>query len=264
MFADAIFYYLITGAFAGFSAGLLGVGGGLIIVPVLYFVFAAQGIEQAHLMHMALATSLATIVFTSISSTLAHHKKQAVLWPLVWLIAPGIVLGAWAGGMVAADLDSDILKPVFGVFELIIAVYLLTKATPRQHHTLINKVTAGIGGITIGFISAIVGIGGGSMTVPFLHWHNIAMRNAVATSAACGLPIAITATAAFIYAGWQVEIISGPALGFVHLTAFALIVITSFSFAPLGAKVAHAIPEPVLKTGFGLFLLLLSGKMLFG
>ncbi len=254
--------YLLTGAGAGFAAGLLGVGGGLIIVPVLFLVFTAQGIATEHLMHTALATSLATIVFTSISSTRAHHKKNAVLWPLVLLLAPGIALGAWLGGTFAAGLNTAILKPVFGVFELLVAIHLLRKSKPAQHQLTIDRLRAALGGSVIGFVSSLVGIGGGTLTVPFLHWHNIAIRNAVATSAACGLPIALFGTASFIYSGWNIHNLPAHSLGFVNLPAFICIVITSYLCAPLGARVAHAVSDTALKTGFGIFLLVLAASML--
>ncbi len=258
---DALLY-LLTGAIAGFAAGLLGVGGGLIVVPVLYFVFSAQGMDPAIVMHSALATSLATIIVTSISSTLAHHKKHAVLWPLVWRLTPGIAIGAWSGAMLAARLDTTMLKPVFAVFELLVALHLLRRALPKQHCSTLKTASAGLGGLVIGFVSAIVGIGGGTLTVPFLHWHNIAMRQAIATSAACGLPIAVVATAAYIVSGWQAAL-PAPSLGFVHLPALSFIVPTSYLAAPLGAHLAHWLPEKQLQTGFALFLLLLGVKMLF-
>lgn len=257
-----VILYLLTGSFAGFAAGLLGIGGGLIIVPILYFVFASQGIEQSHLMHMALATSLATIIFTSISSSFAHHKKQAVVWSTVFLLAPGICTGAWTGGIIASYLNTDILKPVFGVFEFLVALHLLGNIRTKQHVLLIKPIKATIGGLLIGNVSAIVGIGGGTLTVPFLHWHKFKIRNAIATSAACGLPIALFGTASYIVAGWGINTLPEQTLGYVELSAFASIVIASIIFAPLGAKAAHIIPERTLKTGFGLFLLLLSAKML--
>lgn len=252
---------MLTGACAGFAAGLLGIGGGLIIVPVLYFIFASQDVASTHLMQMALATSLATIIFTSVSSTLAHHRKRAVLWRIVVILAPGIAAGSWLGGVVASNIDSDILKPIFGFFELAVAIHMLSNTSASQHRYSINKISAAIGSAVIGFVSAIVGIGGGTLTVPFLHWHNISIKNAVATSAACGLPIALFGTASFIFAGMDTSQPSGS-MGFVNLTAFAFIVVTSFLAAPLGARAAHALPERALKLGFGIFLLLLSARMI--
>ncbi len=260
-----ILLYILTGAFAGFAAGLLGVGGGLIIVPVLYFIFSTQGYEQQHLMHMALATSLATIISTSISSTLAHHKKQAVLWPTVYLLAPGICLGAWLGASIATELPTAILRPAFGLFELFVAVLMLKQYQSKQHQVFIRPVKAFIGGNIIGSVSAIVGIGGGTLTVPFLHWHNINIKNAIATSAACGLPIALFGTASYIYSGWGISFTSSSSsysLGYVQLNAFLLVAVSSFIIAPLGAKTAHRLADYKLKKIFALLLFLLGIKML--
>ena len=254
--------YCLTGAFAGFAAGLLGIGGGLIIVPVLFFIFSTQAYEQQHLMHMALATSLATIIITSISSTLAHHRKHAVLWPTVLLLSPGICLGAWLGAGFAAQLDTTLLKPIFGFFEIFVAFLMYSQYQSKKHQRTIGIGNGFIGGSIIGGISAIVGIGGGTLTVPFLHWHKINIKNSVATSAACGLPIAIFATAAYVFKGWDISHTQPHMFGFVQLHAFLLISISSFLFAPLGAKLAHTISDVLLKKIFSIFLLLLGLKML--
>jgi len=254
--------YCLTGAFAGFAAGLLGIGGGLIIVPVLFFIFSSQNLDQQHLMHMALATSLATIIITSISSTLAHHKKKAVLWPVVLLLAPGIVLGSWLGASFAAQLDTSTLKPIFGFFEIFVAFLMFSQYQSKQHQLTIKSLNGFIGGNIIGGISAIVGIGGGTLTVPFLHWHKINIKNAVATSAACGLPIALFSTASYIYNGWDIPSTRQYMFGFVQLDAFLLIAISSFLLAPFGAKYAHQISDIALKKTFSVFLLLLGLKML--
>ncbi|MFC1588977.1 sulfite exporter TauE/SafE family protein [Pseudomonadota bacterium] len=255
--------YLATGVFAGLASGLLGVGGGLIIVPVLYFIFSAQNLPAEHIMHMALATSLATIIITSISSARAHHKKKAVLWPVFLLLAPGICIGAWLGGIAASEIKTEILKPAFGVFELFVAVHLLSNRKSQQHAITLSKIKSSIGGFIIGIVSAIVGIGGGTLTVPFLHWHNISIRNAVATSAACGLPIAVFGAASYVYTSWSINNLPEQTLGYVHLPAFVFIIITSFLFAPLGAKLAHRLPENTLKKGFAIFLMLIGLKMIF-
>ena len=253
--------YILTGALAGFAAGLLGVGGGLIIVPVLYFIFSTQAYDQQYLMHMALATSLATIIITSISSTRAHHKRQAVLWHLVVLLSPGIIIGAWLGGIAAAQLDTQILSRSFAVFELLVAINLLLKIQTTNTASQIGKLSATAGGIFIGFISTIVGIGGGTLTVPFLHWFNIPMRKAVATSAACGFPIALIGTASYVYASWNVDTGSAFSLGYLQLYAMTIIASCSFIFAPLGAKVAHSISEKKLRISFAGLLLILSITM---
>jgi uncharacterized membrane protein YfcA len=254
--------YLFTGAVAGLSAGLLGIGGGLIIVPILFFIFSAQAVPAAHVMHMALATSLATIVITSLSSARAHHKRGAVLWPLVISLSPGIIIGAWLGAMLASSLASDILKPVFGVFELLVAIHLLINYKPDTHSSSISTATSTIGGVVIGGVSSTVGIGGGTLTVPFLLWHNISIRNAVASSAACGFPIAVAGTAAYIVSGWNTAGLPAYSLGYVNLPAFAVIIVTSIIAAPAGAALAHKLPEKTLRLFFALCLLALAIRML--
>lgn len=256
-----IILYMLTGAIAGISAGLFGVGGGLIIVPVLYHVFAAQAINPAHLMHMALATSLACIVITSISSSYAHHKKQAVIWPVVLLLAPGIIIGSWLGASYASTLDTRVLKPAFAVFELLVAMSMLINFSVKKT-TDIQAGNGFVAGSFIGFISSIVGIGGGTLTVPILHWYKISIRNAVACSAVCGLPIALLATAAYIYHGWGLHFDNTLTAGYVNISAWLAIISISIFTAPLGAKLAHTIPEKILKNSFAVFLLFLSFRML--
>ena len=253
---------MLTGAFAGFAAGLLGVGGGLIIVPVLFFVFASHGYEQQYLMQMALTTSLATIVITSISSTRAHHSRQAVLWPLVLLLSPGIVLGAALGGFFASSINSDSLRLFFAFFEFAVAANMLLKKRPAQRNKKLNNTTATSGGLIIGFISTIVGIGGGTMTVPFLHWFNIPIRNAVATSAACGFPIALFGTLSFILTSYDLTFSNNYSLGYLQYDAFLFVAGSSFLVAPLGAKVAHSISENTLRLSFALLLFMLGLVML--
>lgn len=253
--------YILTGAFAGFAAGLLGVGGGLIIVPVLYIIFSTQGHEAQHLMHMALATSLATIVFTSISSTLAHHKRKAVLWPLVFVLSPGIIIGSWFGGVFASNLDSELLGSIFAVFEFIVALNLLFKKPSAHLASSMHKAIATTGGVVIGFVSTIVGIGGGTMTVPFLHWFNIPMRNAVATSAACGFPIALIGTLSFVYTSWGLSTGGSLSIGYLQIYALVIIAGSSYLFAPLGARTAHIISEKALRLSFAFILFALSATM---
>ena len=253
-----ILTYVLTGACAGIAAGMLGIGGGLIIVPVLFFIFSNQGHETQYLMQMALATSLATIIITSISSTWAHHKKKAVLWPLVLPLSPGIILGAWLGGLFASSISSDHLKIFFVVFEFAVATNLLLKKQTEQHNMVIKKTVAAAGGTVIGFISTVVGIGGGTMTVPFLHWFNISMRNAVATSAACGFPIALIGTLSYLYASYDLPLSREHAIGFLQLDAFLFIAGSSFLCAPLGAKIAHSISEQALRFSFSALLYILA------
>jgi uncharacterized membrane protein YfcA len=259
---EYLVHYLLLGSFAGLVAGLLGVGGGLIIVPALVWIFMQQGINGEVIVHLAVGTSLATIIFTSISSVRAHHRHAAVQWHIFRVITPGIIIGALLGAWIARFMSSDLLAAFFGVFEIFVAVQMGFAIRPKASRRLPANWLVSTVGTIIGAISAIVGIGGGTMTVPYLVWCNVAMRQAVATSAAVGLPIAIAGAAGFAWTGWQQASVPGSAFGFIMPEAFVGIVITSVLFAPLGAKLAHVIPPVLLKRIFAVFLLMLGTRML--
>ncbi len=254
--------YLALGAFAGVMAGLLGVGGGLIIVPVLAWIFHGQEVADAIVMHLAIGTSLATIVVTSMSSVRAHHQWGAVLWPVVWQLTPGIVIGAWLGAAVAGRLPSAVLSKIFAVFVLAVAAQMAFGAKPAPHRGLPGATGMMAAGGVIGGLSAIVGIGGGSLTVPFLTWCNTAMRQAVATSAACGLPIALAGSVGYIFAGLHSADLPAWSLGYVYGPALVGVAAASMLSAPLGAKLAHTLPTETLKKVFAVFLTLVGTKML--
>lgn len=254
--------YLALGAFAGVMAGLLGVGGGLIIVPVLAWIFHHQQINANLIMHLAIGTSLATIVMTSISSIRAHQRRGAILWPVFWRLTPGIVIGAWLGAAVADALPSAALQKIFGLFVLTVSAQMAFGAKPAPQHNLPGTLGMLTAGGVIGGVSAIVGIGGGSLTVPFLTWNNTAMRQAVATSAACGLPIALAGALGFVITGSNASALPAWSLGFVYGPALIGITLSSILTAPLGAKLAHTIPTESLKKVFAVFLAVVGSKML--
>lgn len=258
------FGYVALGAFAGFFAGLLGVGGGAIMVPILAMMFAAQGFPDAHLMHVALGTSMATIIFTSISSTRAHHSHGAVLWPIVKAISPGIVLGTVLGAQVASRVPTRPLAMFFAAFITYVAVQMILNVKPKPSRELPG--TAGMFGVGgfIGLISALVAIGGGSLSVPFMTWCNVKVHNAIGTSAAIGFPIALAGTIGYMIAGYGATGLPDGSLGFIYLPALAGAVIASMLVAPFGAKVAHSLPVATIKKIFALVLILLSAKMLHG
>jgi uncharacterized membrane protein YfcA len=256
--------YLALGAFAGLMAGLLGVGGGLIIVPVLAGIFQHQQMSAAVIMHLAIGTSLATIVVTSVSSVRAHHQRGAVLWPVVWRLTPGIVIGAWLGAVVADALPSAVLSKIFAVFVLVVAAQMAFGAKPAPHRELPGAPGMLATGGVIGAVSAVVGIGGGSLTVPFLTWCNTPMRQAVATSAACGLPIALAGAIGFIVTGLNAAELPAWSLGYVYGPALVGVAFASMLSAPLGAKLAHTLPAEVLKKVFAVFLTLIGVRMLLG
>jgi uncharacterized membrane protein YfcA len=254
--------YLLLGAFAGTVAGLLGVGGGLVIVPALALLYEHLGISGPHTMHLAIGTSLATIIVTSLSSVYAHHRRGAVLWPVFAAIAPGLIVGALLGAAVADHLRSDMLRIAFGVFELLVALQMWFGARPAPHRQLLSAYGMTVAGIIIGFVSAIIGIGGGTMTVPFLAWSNVPIHQAVATSAAGGFPIAVAGAIGFIVTGFHEPGLPDYSFGYLYLPAFLGIIVTSILFAPLGARLAHALPTAQLKKFFALFLAVLGLRML--
>jgi len=259
---EPIVLYLSLGVFAGVLAGLLGVGGGLIIVPALVAIWQANGVHSAHIMHLAVGTSLATIVLTSISSVRAHHAHGAVAWPVFWRLAPGIVLGAALGAALAAGLPGSVLKNLFGVFELVVAMQLALGLRPKSERRLPGPVGIGAAGGVIGVVSAILGIGGGTLTVPFLTWCGVSIQKAVATSAACGLPIAVAGSAAYVVMGWNVADLPAAAAGYVYLPALGGVAVASVLSAPLGARLAHRLSPTALKRVFALFLAALGLWML--
>lgn len=246
--------YLLLGGFAGVLAGLFGVGGGLIIVPVLVYSFTAQGFAPEVLTHLAVGTSLATIVFTSINSVLAHHRKGAVLWHIFIWMTVGILVGAVLGSLTAAAIQGPMLQKIIGTFAIVMAIQMALDYKPKASRDVPGKPGLGIAGVVIGWASAIFGIGGGSLTVPFLAWRSVPMPQAVATSAACGLPIAISGALSFMFVGWQAPALPEWSLGYVYLPALVGIAATSMFFARVGANLAHRLPPRVLKRLFALQL----------
>lgn len=256
-----VLFYLLTGAVGGLLAGLLGIGGGIVIVPALYFLFRWQGFSSDHLMHLAVATSLATIIVTAAASSRAHHRRGAVDWPVIVQLLPGIVVGTVAGALLVRGLASDWLRLLFGLFEIVVALQIIFNSRPKAARGLPGRIGLGVAGTAIGTLSALLGIGGGTLTVPFLLWCNVTIHRAVATSAACGLPIALVATLTLIIAGWSVAGLPAHSFGFVYWPAALVIVIATFFTAPLGARLAHALPVVALKRVFAVLLVVVGLKM---
>lgn len=257
-----ILFLLAMGAVAGMFAGLLGIGGGIIIVPVLAVVFETQGVSIDVLMHVAIGTSLATIVITSLSSMRAHHKHRAIDWAVVRVITIGVFTGGLLGAAIAKQIAGEDLKVIFSIFMFLIAAQMYFGNTAKPQRTLPGKAGMIAAGTTIGIISSIMGVGGGSMSVPFLTWCNMSIRRAVATSSAIGFPIALSGTIGFIVTGWSVSGRPVLSLGYVNFPAFISTVVASVLFAPLGAKLAHRIPPILLKRVFAGFLFVLGVRMI--
>lgn len=258
----SIAIYLACGAVVGVLAGLLGVGGGTVIVPMLVFVFPHEGIPPQYVQQLALGTSLASIMFTSISSARSHHKRGAVQWNIFRNITPGILLGTFFGGLVATHLPTMFLKLFFIFFLFAIAAKMISKyQPPAKRHMPGTMGTAAAGGV-IGIVSSFVGIGGGSLSVPFMTYCNVPMHTAVGTSAAIGFPIAIAGTLGYVIGGWGAPGLPSSCLGFVHLWALFGIAAASCLTAPLGVRLSHALPTGQLKRFFGVFLIIIGLKML--
>ncbi len=255
---------LILGALSGLLAGLFGIGGGLVIVPVLVSLFSIQHTmipEQQ--MIFAIATSLATIIFTAISSVLAHHRQGNILWVKVVRLTPGIIFGAILGAIIADKINSDNLRFIF--ISYLIYVSLQMALSKKYHFGLIKNIKSldYVAGMGIGLLSSILGIGGGTLTVPFLVTCQVPMKNAVAISSASGLPIAFAATISYIILGLQQPQLPEWSLGYIYLPAFLGIILSSVLTAPIGAKLANKLPAIKLKRYFSIMLFIMAAKMIF-
>lgn len=249
--------FLATGTVAGVLAGLFGIGGGMVMVPALALVLAGQGVPADIIMHVALATSLAVIAVTSISSTLSHHRRGGVRWPLLRWYAPGLALGAAAGAFVADAMSGNALRVVVGISSLLIAVQMALdyKFGALERLALPGSPELGVAGVLIGLLSSLIGIGGGSLTGPYLALRGVALRESVGTAAAGGIPIAWAGAVGYVLAGWGTAGVPTPGLGYVSLSAFAGVAVASVLAAPLGARLAHSLAPRKLQLGFALMLL---------
>lgn len=242
--------YLAIGAVAGFFAGLLGIGGGAMMVPLLVWAFDAQGLPGQSTLHLALGTSMATIFFTSLSSMRAHSKHDAVDWRVAFAISPGILAGAFGAALAAGILPTRPLAIIFTALVFYAAISMLFDLKPRRTRELPGKAGIFAAGTVIGVASALLAAGGAFLTIPFLAWCNVPLRRAVGTAAAIGFPISVAGTAGYLLKG------------LIYLPALALIVVTSMLAAPLGAKVAYLLPLKRLRTIFALMLFALALRML--
>jgi uncharacterized membrane protein YfcA len=260
---------MLIGAFTGIAAGLLGIGGGLIIVPFSLLVFEhlnqfnAVIIPVEQQAHIAIATSLATIIFTSLSAIYSQQKKQAIYWSIFWLMMPGIVLGAFMGAWIASFVTRAVLIGFFASFLLLVAVKMWVGWSPHSQRQLPGWFGMNLVAVIIGNISALVGIGGGTMTVPFLNWGKIKIQNAVAVSSALGLPIAISGSLGFIFSSMHHEVgMDEPLLlGYIYLPAFFAIISTSIFTAKWGVLLSHRLSKQHLSRVFSILLLLLVCRL---
>ncbi|RJG25422.1 sulfite exporter TauE/SafE family protein [Massilia cavernae] len=253
---------LVMGMAGGFAAGLLGIGGGMVLVPFITMIFTARGFPPDLIVHMAIATSLATIMFTSLSSVRAHHKHGAVLWPVVRMLVPGIVIGSWIGPWIAKQLNTSALALVFGLFVAFSATQMLLNKKPKATRELPKKPGMLAAGGVIGVVAGLVGAGGGFISVPFMTWCNVKIHNAVATSAALGFPIALAGTLSNVYYGWGEANLPAYSLGYIYVPALVVIAAASVTMAPVGARTAHRMPVAALKRILAVILYALAAYML--
>ena len=253
---------LLLGACTGFLAGLLGIGGGMRMVPFLTFLFSHRGIAPGLAVKMAIATSMATILFTSISSVRAHHSRGAVRWDLVRRLVPGILIGGLVSGAgVFSLLKGSALALFFAAFVGFSATQMLIDRKPKPSRQMPGPAGSTAAGGLIGLVSGLVGAGGAFISVPFMTWCNVAMHNAVATSAALGFPIALANTVGYVIAGWHLPDTPPGALGYLMVPALVLIAVVSVFTAPLGARLAHALNTQQLKKVFAVLLYGLASYM---
>jgi uncharacterized membrane protein YfcA len=248
--------FALAGVVAGLAAGLFGIGGGLIIVPILVTVFSWQGMSAEIAIHVAIGTSLMTITVTSLSSMRAHHHYGMTEWPLVARLTPGLIIGSLGGAVIAASLSSALLQIIFALFAILMAGRMWLPPPHPLSPKLLTTRFMGLFGAVTGVISAMVGIGGGTLVVPYLVMAGQSMQKAVGTAAACGFPIAASGVVGFIWMGTQVHQINADwQTGFVHWQAFIGIIVTSIFMAPLGARLARRLSHRKLSQLFSLLLL---------
>jgi uncharacterized membrane protein YfcA len=254
---------LVIGLCTGFLAGLLGIGGGMLMVPFLTFILTAKGFPADYTVKMAVATSLATICLTSLSSVRAHHQRGAVLWPIVKVLAPGIVLGSIVGAQFAAALPGKLLGILFAIFVAFSATQMFIDRKPKPSRTLPGRVGTFSMGWVIGMLSSLVGAGGAFVSVPFMTWCNVKIHDAVGTSSALGFPIALAGTLGYIWAGQNLPAMPAGSIGFLYLPGLLIISLASVCTAPLGARTAHRMDIRPLKKVFACILYALAAYFLF-
>ncbi|MCL1141414.1 sulfite exporter TauE/SafE family protein [Shewanella gaetbuli] len=253
---------LALGAIVGFLAGLLGIGGGLIIVPALLYILPWVGISSSQLTHVAIATSLSTIILTSLASARAHNKQGNIPWPLFKPILPGIIVGAVSAGFVAEMIPSEQLQQVFAIFVMLMAIQMAFPFKPKGEGELPSTAILFVVSILIALIAGMMGIGGGVLLVPFLSFCGLQMKQAVGFSSATGFLIAIAGSIGYIIAGINAPDLPTGTLGFIYLPALFGIIISSMIFAPIGVKMASTLPTPILKKAFAGLLLVVGLKMI--
>ncbi len=256
--------YLAIGCVVGFAAGLLGIGGGIVMVPMLVFAFGAQDFSDEHVLHLALGTSMATIAFTSLSSVRAHHVRQSVDWRVAFSISPGIMAGSFAAALLAGLIAKRPLGILFTILMFYAATQMFFDLRPKRTRPLPRAPGLFLAGAIIGGVASLISAGGAFLSIPFLAWCGVPIRRAIGTAAAIGFPIAIAGTAGYVVQGLRTTGLPPGSMGFVYLPALAMLVATSVLLAPVGARLAHRLPVRQLRVVFAVFLYGMAIRMLSG
>jgi hypothetical protein len=263
---DTLFLWLLAfvglGLFNGVLAGLLGIGGGMVIVPAMIWLAPQLGVPTEHVMHVALGTSMATICFIAISSARSHHRRGSVSVPLLKVLIPGIAIGGLLGAVIAKYLNTEWLAWIFSIFAILVGLKLLSGTNPEAKGEKAEGKQRLPAGVVMGAISSLVGIGGGSVVVPYLLYHKEKLVVAIGTAAACGLPLAITAAIGYMVTGWGTETLPANHIGYVYWPAMIAIAIGSMITAPFGAFLAHKLPTKVIKRIFAVLLIIVAVKII--
>lgn len=258
-----IFLLLLLGAFVGFAAGMFGIGGGGIMVPLLTSIFLSIGIANEKVVHIALGTSMCIIIMTTFSSFRAQHKKGFVHWDIWKMIAPGVLVGTFLGTFLASKIGSFYLAIIFSIFMFYVSIKMFFSNNPKTTNETIKPKLQFLAGCGIGSLSSLVSIGGGVLSVPYLMWQNIDIKKAIGTSSAIGFPLALSGTLGYIINGWSQTSLNELFLGYVYLPAVLCVGFTSYFFAPLGVKAVHKIPSQKMKKLFAILPFVLSIKMIY-
>lgn len=259
---QVILVLLLVGSIAGFMAGLLGIGGGMIVVPIVLWALRWQSVDTMHAQHLAIGTSFAVMALTTFSSMMAQHRKKAIRWRVVISMAPGMVLGVLLGAYLAKYIPTQQLQLIFIVSAYLLSVQALLDIKPKPTRQLPKPTRLGMAGSVFGLFSSWIGIGGGSLSVPFMLYCNVPIREAVGTSAALSWPVAVSGAVGYLLSGWSVQGLPEYTFGFWYIPVAVVMAIATVTFAPIGVKAAHTLPPVKLKFVFGLLLFCVATQML--